>query len=113
MTSTAQLIFWLSCTWLIAVFMAYPALMFVLSRLRQHPLLTHPNYLPRVELITAAYNEQENIERKISSYQALDYPRTLLSWRIGSDGSTDDTDGVIGRTIGNDPSISIRRYERV
>jgi cellulose synthase/poly-beta-1,6-N-acetylglucosamine synthase-like glycosyltransferase len=106
-------VFWLSMLWLAVVYAGYPLLMMVLARLRPRPLRLRDGYLPHIELITAAFNEEGNIGRKISSYMALDYPRSQLAWSIGSDGSTDATDEIIRNAADTDPSIRLHRYERV
>ncbi|GAB4409890.1 MAG: glycosyltransferase family 2 protein [Bacteriovoracaceae bacterium] len=53
------------------------------------------HYKPRVSLMIAAYNEENNIEEKILNSLKLDYPRELLRIVVVSDGSTDDTDSIV------------------
>jgi cellulose synthase/poly-beta-1,6-N-acetylglucosamine synthase-like glycosyltransferase len=113
MQTLARILFWISLGWLAYVYLLYPGLMFLLARLRPRPLRTREGYQPSVELITAAWNEERNIAIKIGNYHALDYPCSLLSYQIGSDGSIDATDRIVLAAHQDDPSIRLVRYERV
>ncbi len=55
----------------------------------------HNYTLPSYILITAAYNEEEHIEKTILSM--LNQTVLPVKWIIGSDGSTDRTDEIIAR----------------
>jgi len=89
-----QLVFWLSCIFLLYVYLGYPALLLLLSRLRRAPSREFGGSTPRVALIVSAYNEQGVIEAKIKNCLALDYPSGLLTIVIASDGSDDGTDEI-------------------
>jgi glycosyltransferase involved in cell wall biosynthesis len=52
-------------------------------------------HTPRVTLIVSAYNEAENMRRKLDNALALDYPPDQLEIIAASDASTDDTDRII------------------
>src|SRR5688572_12318722 len=108
-----QIIFAISAAWLLAVFVGYPLLMFILSRFKPSTLSTSPDNAPTIHIITAAFNERDNIRRKIRSHGALDYPRDRIRWTIGSDGSTDGTDTIVRTAMQSDPTIELVRYERV
>lgn len=108
-----EILFWLALGWLAYVFVVYPAGMSILARLRPRPLRTVDGPLPRVAFVMAAYNEEKVIATRIENYLALDYPRELLEFHIGSDGSSDRTDEIIRGYAGRDPSIRLYRYDRV
>ncbi len=108
-----DVLFWISIIWIAWVFLLYPALIWSLARLRPRPLRPQRVDLPRIEIITAAHNEEENILRKIRNYSDIDYPRELLSWTIGSDASTDRTDEIVESFAESDPSIRLVRFERM
>lgn len=110
---TLDLLFWTAIVWIAWVFLLYPGLMWTISQVRPRPLSPRPQDLPRIELITAAHNEEVNILRKINNYSEFDYPRELLSWKIGSDASTDRTDEIVARFAAIDPSIELVRFERM
>ena len=78
----------------------YPALIWVLGRLRRRPVHTAP-ITPPVVLIIAAYNEADVIGAKVTNSLALDYPPTLLRIVVVCDGSTDDTARVARESGGH------------
>ena len=54
-------------------------------------------YRPRVSIIVAARNEEENIEPCLHSLGALDYPKDLLDIIIADDRSTDRTAEIVSQ----------------
>ena len=50
-----------------------------------------PSFQPRVSVVTAARNEEQNIGACIESLTRLDYPKDKLEIIIVDDGSTDAT----------------------
>jgi len=90
--------FWLSLALVLYVYVGYPVLIYLLSRLRPHPAppAGEPAELPRVTVIIPAYNEECWIRRKIENTLALDYPRNRLEILVASDGSTDATVAITG-----------------
>jgi cellulose synthase/poly-beta-1,6-N-acetylglucosamine synthase-like glycosyltransferase len=112
MTLPLTIIFWVAVAWIVYVMVGYPLLMALVAWLRPRPLKRRAGYTPRVCLVMAAYNEEKVIERRLRNYQELDYPRELLSFRIGSDASTDATDSIIERFAAADRSIILSRFNR-
>jgi len=108
-----EILFWLALFWLLYVFALYPLLMAALARLRPRTQRTSDGPLPRVAFVMAAYNEEKVIATRIENYLELDYPRELLEFYIGSDGSSDRTDEIIAGFIARDPSIHLERFNRV
>ncbi len=51
--------------------------------------------LPEISIITASYNEEKDIEKKIISTFNTNYPPEKIEFIIGSDNSTDKTDEII------------------
>lgn len=78
------------------VYVGYPVLLVLLSRLARNPI-QHGDVLPPVSLIVAAYNESEVIEQKIRNSLELDYPSDKLQIMIVADGSSDDTADIARR----------------
>tara|TARA_Y100000385_G_scaffold287408_1_gene351608 strand:+ start:31 stop:1179 length:1149 start_codon:yes stop_codon:yes gene_type:complete len=50
---------------------------------------------PKVALMIAAYNEENDIEEKILNSLAIDYPKELLDIIVVSDASNDKTDEIV------------------
>lgn len=96
------IVFLLSLAVCVYVYFGYPALIWVVSRLRPRPVRSGAE-LPRVSMVVAMHNEGAVIDGKIANCRELDYPRELLEIVLVSDGSTDATneriraaeDGVI------------------
>lgn len=64
-----------------------------LSRRRRIAAPSEP-VLPRVTLVTAAFNEQDCIAEKIKNTLGLDYPRENLEFIFITDGSSDATSSI-------------------
>lgn len=56
-----------------------------------------PAFEPYVSLVVAAYNEENDIAAKITNTLSLDYPSKKLEIIFITDGSTDNTPGIIAR----------------
>ncbi len=81
-------------------YVLFPALLTVLARrARAAPVTFAPAdpHLPAVEILLAAYNEEQVIEEKIRRTFATTYPADRLTLTIGSDASTDGTDHLVQR----------------
>jgi cellulose synthase/poly-beta-1,6-N-acetylglucosamine synthase-like glycosyltransferase len=99
--SAAELTFWLCTALVIYVYAAYPALVWMLSRLfGDVPRPRVHGELPWLSVVIAAHNEEAVIGERIRNLLALDYPADKLEILIASDGSTDRT-GQIVRTVGS------------
>ena len=83
-------LFWVSLTLLVYVYIGYPIVAVARARFWPHPRLRAP-IEPTVSVIVVAHNEAERIGGRIENLLALDYPRHKLEIVIGSDGSSDDT----------------------
>lgn len=86
-------LFAISVLGLLAVFVLYPLLLFVLSiRSSSRPAVSAlPEPLPTVSFLIVVRNAQDLIEEKIRNCLAMDYPRQSLQVVVFSDGSTDET----------------------
>lgn len=82
----------------IYTYLAYPALLWLLTRFRRPtpvwPEVTVDN-APAVTLVISCYNEVAVIAEKLDNALALDYPVGQLSIVVVSDGSDDGTDEVV------------------
>ncbi len=87
-------IFWGGLAWLIYIYIGYPMFLALLRRLRPR-VVQRGEDLPRVTIVTAAFNEEAHIGQTIANKLALDYPRELLEIIVVSDGSVDRTDEIV------------------
>lgn len=63
--------------------------------------------LPKVSVVVAARNEEENIERCVNSIVNLDYPKEKLEIIIADDGSTDRTAEIVSRLQSDNPNLKL------
>jgi glycosyltransferase involved in cell wall biosynthesis len=88
-----KLVFWASLGLIAYVYIGYPALVDLVSRLRKasgDPCPAPPES-PSVTVIIPAHNEEGWIGRKIENTLALHYPSHRLEVIVASDGCTDRT----------------------
>ncbi len=67
------------------------------------------SYKPSVSLLISVYNEERVIEKKVLNALATDYPPELLEIIVVSDGSTDETNRIVGRFA--DQGVLLFHYE--
>ncbi len=68
---------------------------------------TNNGHLPRVSVVVAARNEEENIERCIKAILELDYPQDKLEIIVADDGSTDRTSEIISNLQKGNPHLKL------
>jgi glycosyltransferase involved in cell wall biosynthesis len=90
------IVFLISVLLVFYVYAGYPLAVALLGRIVSRPVRKGMRE-PMVTVIIAAYNEEESICATIENKLALDYPREKLEVLIISDGSTDQTDTIVGR----------------
>jgi cellulose synthase/poly-beta-1,6-N-acetylglucosamine synthase-like glycosyltransferase len=90
------------------VYVGYPILMFLLSRLYGHPVF-RATIKPRVSMIIAARNEEDSIAGKLENALSLDYPEDKLEIVVASDDSTDRTDEIVRSFAGR--GVILQRQE--
>jgi cellulose synthase/poly-beta-1,6-N-acetylglucosamine synthase-like glycosyltransferase len=93
-TLIAQIVFLASVAMIGLAYVGYPALMFLLSRLYRQPI-RRAAILPRVSMVIAAHNEENDIEAKLENALSLDYPEDRFEIIVASDCSTDRTDEIV------------------
>ena len=91
----AETLFWLLAALVLYVYLGYPLLLLILSKIRPTPPIQKADITPTVSLLIPAYNEKKVIAQKIENSLALDYPRDKLEIIVASDGSTDDTNEIV------------------
>lgn len=89
-----QIIFWTSVFALFYVYVGYPILVYLVSRLVPKPV-KRGDYQPNVTILITAYNEENDIRAKLNNTLEIDYPKEKLEIIVASDGSTDKTDQFV------------------
>ncbi|MBZ4329279.1 glycosyltransferase family 2 protein [Corallococcus sp. AS-1-12] len=114
----AEVFFWCAALALVHTYFLYPLSLFALEgaaqvfqnvrKMRSGQAAStgmKGGPLPSVSLVVAAYNEADCIESKLKNSLALDYPADRFEVVIGSDGSTDGTDGLVQKCT--DPRVRL------
>jgi cellulose synthase/poly-beta-1,6-N-acetylglucosamine synthase-like glycosyltransferase len=87
------IIFWVSCSLLTYVYVAYPAIAVFLAARFGRPVRRNATF-PRVTIVVTAYNEEGCIRTKLDNLAALNYPRELVDILVASDASSDSTERI-------------------
>lgn len=95
MVTVAHLIFWTCVSLLAYVYVGYPLLVLLVSKLFPREF-ERDHSTPKVTVLITAFNEERAIRPKLENTLALDYPPEKLEIVVASDGSTDSTDMIVG-----------------
>lgn len=95
MITILQIIFWLSLAALLYTYIGYPIFVYLVSLLNPR-MVKKSVFEPKVTILITAYNEGKDIRQKLENTLKIDYPRENLEIMVASDGSTDDTDRIVG-----------------
>jgi cellulose synthase/poly-beta-1,6-N-acetylglucosamine synthase-like glycosyltransferase len=98
MTELATVVFWTSAILVVYAYVAYPALLWVLTR--GHAGVLPPeapadSVLPTISVLIVAHNEERFIRERIENLLLLDYPADKLELAVASDGSRDRTNDIV------------------
>jgi len=102
-------IFWGSVLLLGYVYVGYPILIHLWSRLRPKHSVTM-DIRPRISILVVAHNEGHRLARRLENLLALDYPVDQVDVLVGSDGSDDGT-GAMARGFRH-PRLRIFNFPR-
>lgn len=94
LTILAEVVFWISTSVIFYVYLGYPLLVYVVSRLFPKPI-DRSAFEPRVSIIITAYNEERDIRAKLENTLLLEYPPEKLEIIVASDCSADRTDQIV------------------
>jgi cellulose synthase/poly-beta-1,6-N-acetylglucosamine synthase-like glycosyltransferase len=89
-----QVVFWTCVAALAYVYVGYPLLVWLVSKLRPRQV-KRSQIEPNVTVLITAFNEEAAIRHKIENTLAIDYPKDKLEILVASDGSTDSTDDIV------------------
>jgi cellulose synthase/poly-beta-1,6-N-acetylglucosamine synthase-like glycosyltransferase len=92
-----QIIFWTCVALMTYSYLIYPVLLyfFSLNKKENITVFERADELPVVCVLIPVHNEQKIIEKKLQSLSNQSYPKEKLFILIGSDSSTDNTEGII------------------
>lgn len=93
-----QWIFGISCFLVFYNYAGYAILVLIINRLEKRLKKTGqapPAFYPSVSFIVAAYNEEDCIRPKILNTLAQDFPEDKIEFIFVTDGSSDNTPGII------------------
>jgi cellulose synthase/poly-beta-1,6-N-acetylglucosamine synthase-like glycosyltransferase len=107
-----EFLFWFMCVIIIYLYVGYPFLLFVMSKIIKYKPQIDETVLPTITIIVSAYNEQDVIKEKIENLLQLDYPKDMIKYFVCSDCSNDQTDDIV-RSFEKDGVILIRQNERL
>lgn len=111
MSHILEILFIVSASGILINYILYPiSIKAISSFIKTKPKITLKEW-PTVEVIFAAYNEQEVIQQKIESTFNSDYPKNKLSLRVGSDNSSDQTDPIIESLAQKYPNLTFKRFD--
>ncbi|HET8796544.1 MAG TPA: glycosyltransferase, partial [Thermoanaerobaculia bacterium] len=94
----------LSLALTVYVYFGYPALLWIVSRVRPRPV-DEGDVTPFASIVIPAFNEERNIAAKIENTLALDYPDERIEVLVVSNGSSDATNAIV-RTC-RDPRVRL------
>ena len=94
-----KLHFWIFFFILVYTYIGYPAILFVITRLKKlfnsKKKNTKSDYEPDVCLFVTAYNEKDFILQKVENSCQLDYPKEKVQYVWVTDGSDDGTPDIL------------------
>lgn len=95
--------FFLIMTWLfiglaLYVYIGYPLLIWLISRVRSRPVDKAP-ITPNLTMIIPTFNEEDVIRRKVENSLALDYPKDKLEILVIDDNSSDTTAEIVSEYV--------------
>jgi cellulose synthase/poly-beta-1,6-N-acetylglucosamine synthase-like glycosyltransferase len=121
--NTVEIIFWVAVGLIVYTYALYPLLLFAVTsatqlasnlmflfrrRGRRSRAVTDED-LPTVSVVIAAYNEGATIAAKLNNCLQLNYPDEKLEILVGSDGSNDGTNEIVGSYA--DRGVGLAAYD--
>jgi cellulose synthase/poly-beta-1,6-N-acetylglucosamine synthase-like glycosyltransferase len=89
-----EIVFWVCVGTTLWVYAGFPAAVALAGRFRNREVV-RASVTPSVSLVIAAFDEEEQIARRLENALAADYPVDALEVLVASDGSTDATEEIV------------------
>jgi cellulose synthase/poly-beta-1,6-N-acetylglucosamine synthase-like glycosyltransferase len=108
-----EILFWLFLFVVFYTYIGYGIVLYALIKVRRllglHTAFEgNTDYEPEVTLFVAAYNEKDYVEAKVQNSKSLNYPQGKVRHMWITDGSDDDTPGILqqyeGVEVHHDPA---------
>lgn len=113
---TLKIIFWIGLFIVFYAYVGYGIVLFLMIQLKRlfsgkpiPPQIADDQHLPEVTFVVAAYNEEDYMVEKIKNCLEFDYPKNKINYLFVTDGSSDNTPGVI-RDFVPPSDVNIRVY---
>lgn len=107
-----EVIFGLSILLIGFSYIVYPILLALAATLFGNKILHKPQSQrvewPEVAVVIAAFNEEQDIKARVENLLAQDYPADKITYYIGSDGSTDNTNAILNEF--SDPRLKAQLF---
>ncbi len=97
---------------LIHTYFFYPISIWVLSKLKTKNYSKDSNFLPKISILISVYNEEKVIENTIRNFLSSDYDLDKIEFIVGSDNSTDSTNGILKNLSQEIPNLKFYRFEQ-
>jgi len=96
-----EIVFWLSLFLLVLIYVGYPLLLWLLSKLfaKAKAEKVEQKEFPAISIIIPAFNEESCILDTIENKLSADYPQDKIQIIVVSDESTDKTDEIVEQLI--------------
>ncbi len=99
MALIGQILFFLCTALILYVYLGYPILVFLLSRLRPNTVVKD-KIEPSISIIITAYNEERALRGKLENTLLIEYSKEKLEVIVASDCSSDATDEIVREFAG-------------
>jgi len=109
MQTTLQVLFWLALGAVFYAYFGYPLLLMAWRAVRPRPVTGDPSFCPAISIILPVHNEAAQLNARLETLLALDYPSDHVEIIVVSDGSTDGTEEIAKRAHERDGRISLIR----
>ena len=90
-----KVLFLFSASLILFAYAGYPICLFFRARFWPRPI-RRAKIFPKVTIVMAVHNEEKYLPGKLCNLAALDYPSDCLEVIVISDGSTDQTNKILG-----------------
>ncbi len=87
-------VFWISLGALVYVYIGFAIIVIIVGWILNRRVRKQ-DITPKISLVIAAYNEEENILSRLENALDLDYPQGALEIIVASDGSNDGTNQIV------------------
>ena len=99
-------LFWVFFALALHPYITYPFVIMILSSLRPRPA-QQARQKPLVTVVIPAYNEENDIERRVRNLLEMDWPADRLEVIVVSDGSEDRTNEIVRALATSDPRVHL------